>query len=98
MILGSFCAKGGTLEYILAVFKTRFSTLNFANSLKSAGVPVAVMNTPKAIGQVCGISVKFLSDFFSIAQSVLNKTGAYRNFEGFYSVSFSNGRQQIFKL
>ena len=98
MILGRFCADGGTLEYILAVFRSRFSTLNFANSLKNLGVPVAVINTPKTLGQTCGISVKFLSDYFSVAQNVLNKTGAYRNFEGFFSVSFSNGRQRIFKL
>ena len=98
MILGGFCATGGGLNYILAVFKTRFSTLNFANSLKSFGVPVAVINTPRSLGQACGISVKFLSDFFSVAQNVLTKTGLVRNFEGFYSLSFSNGREQIFKL
>ena len=98
MILGSFCERGGALEYILAVFKTRFSTLNFANSLKFVGVPAMVINTPKSLGQTCGISVKFLSDYFSIAQNVLRKSGAYKNFEGFYSISFSNGRQQIFKV
>lgn len=98
MILEGFCATGGTLNYIIAVFKTRFSTLNFANTLKGFGVPVAVINTPKSLGQACGISVKFLSDFFSVAQNVLTKTKLVRNFDGFYSLSFSNGREQIFKL
>ena len=51
------------MKYTLAVFNSRFATLNFANLLKSKHIPVAIINTPQGVTRACGISVKFLSDF-----------------------------------
>lgn len=78
--------KGGAVNYILAVFKSRFATLNFANLLRANNIPVAIINTPQNIGSACGISVKFLSDYYQKAQTLLSRSGT-GNFEGFYSYS-----------
>jgi ribosomal protein L7Ae-like RNA K-turn-binding protein len=85
------------MNYILAVFKSRFSTLNFASMLRANNIPVAIINTPQSIGRVCGISVKFLSDYFSKVQTLLS-SARVTNFEGFYSVTERNGKINLFKL
>lgn len=85
------------MNYTLAVFKSRFATLNFANLLKANNVPVAIINTPQSIGRACGISVKFLSDYYSKVQLLLAKSGL-SNFDGFYSCIERNGKMNIFKL
>ncbi|MGN1201479.1 MAG: DUF3343 domain-containing protein [Candidatus Caccovivens sp.] len=84
------------MNYTLAIFRTRFATLNFANLLRANNVPVAIINTPPSIGSVCGISVKFLSDYFSKVQTLLTKSMAFSNFVGFYAFSKNDGR--LFKL
>lgn len=78
------------MKYTLAVFKSRSATLNFANLLRSNNVPVAIINTPQSIGSVCGISVKFLSDFNQKVQMLLRQN-CINNFVGFYSLNERNG-------
>lgn len=85
------------MNYIIAVFKSRFATLNFANLLKGNNIPVAIINTPQNIGRACGISVKFLSDYFSMVQTIIAKNGI-QNFDGFYSYTERNGHINLFKL
>lgn len=75
------------MNYTLAVFKSRFATLNFANLLRANNIPVAIINTPSQIGSACGISVKFLSDYFSMVQTIIKKRGGLSNFVGFFSIS-----------
>ena len=84
------------MNYTLAVFKTRFATLNFANLLRSNNVPAAIINTPQSINRICGISVKFLSDYYSKVQTLIG--GRLNNFQGFYSYTERNGRISLFKL
>lgn len=86
------------MNYTLAVFKSRFSTLNFANLLRANNIPVAIINTPSQIGSACGISVKFLSDYLPKVQSILARKGGLSNFVGFYSLSEKSGRVMIFKM
>ncbi len=85
------------MNYTLAVFKSRFATLNFANILKSRNIPVAIINTPNMISQSCGISVKFLSDFLPLVREILAGIGQ-RQFDGFYSQIYKNGQISIVKL
>lgn len=80
------------MNYVFAVFSTRFSTLNFARALGAHNIPVAVVNTPYGIGRACGISVKLLFDFFEKAQKYLY---GMANFVGFFAYS-SQG--QLIKL
>lgn len=79
------------MNYTLAVFKSRYATLNFANLLRSNNIPVAIINTPRSLGSVCGISAKFLSDFNAKVEIIMahNKTS---NFVGFYSYNEQFGR------
>lgn len=86
------------MYYTIAVFKSRFATINFANLLRVNNIPVAIINTPSSIGNACGISVKFLSDFHSKVQSIISMKGGLANFVGFYSYSQNSGRPVLFKL
>lgn len=85
------------MNYTLAVFKSRNSTLNFANLLRANNIPVAVINTPQSINRACGISVKFLSDYFSKVQSLLSRSNL-KYFDGFYSYIKNNGKIILIKL
>lgn len=78
------------MYYILAVFKTRNETIFFANLLKTNGVAVSVINTPRGAGIACGICVKFLPSDISRARQLLNSK-SFQGFVGFYSVSVQNG-------
>lgn len=86
------------MNYTLAIFKSRFATLNFANLLRDNNIPVAIVNTPQSIGSVCGISVKFLSDYYSKVQTLLSRRGVLNNFVGFYAFQERNGRLNLIKL
>lgn len=86
------------MNYILAIFKSRSSTLNFAQLLKSYNIPVAIINTPQSLGRgTCGISVKFLSEYFSQVQTLISRI-SLNNFEGFYSYVARCGKYSLFKL
>ena len=85
------------MKYTLAVFNSRFATLNFANLLKSQHIPCAIINTPPGTTHACGISVKFLSDFLPIARQILSVANQ-RNFDGFYCFVETNGRTKLVKI
>lgn len=82
------------MNYILAVFQTRFSTLSFANALRKNNIPFAVINTPYELKQTCGISVKFLGDYFSFAQNLLSHEFVSNHFYGFFEYVY-NGRTWV---
>ena len=84
------------MNYILAVFKTRMSTLNFANLLRSFNVLLAIINTPSVLNKTCGISIKFLSVYFSKVQILIGNS--LKNFDGFYSYCERNGKVCLNKL
>ena len=86
------------MNYILAILKSRSSTLNFAQLLKSYNIPVAIINTPHSLGRgTCGISVKFLSEYFSQVQTLISRI-SLNNFEGFYSYVARGGKYSFVKL
>ncbi len=72
------------MNYTLAVFKSRFATLNFANLLKKYGIPSAVINTPQNIMHACGLSVKFLNEYMFQVKKILGATELSSNFVGFF--------------
>ena len=83
------------MNYTLAIFKTRFATLNFASLLRANNIPVAIINTPSAIGPACGISAKFLSDYYAKIQELLIRSQIRNNLIGFFMIE-KNGR--FFKI
>ena len=70
---------------VLAVFRSRAQTLDFVASLKSAGVPVGTVNTPREAGVGCGLSARFEESFLPRAQYCLRKK-RYSSFAGFMKV------------
>lgn len=58
---------------ILAVFRSRTETLNFASILRSYGVNCSVVNTPRRINVSCGISVQFSSRNLPIVKQILSR-------------------------
>lgn len=85
------------MNYTLAVFKSRFATLNFANLLKQNNIPAAIINTPAVLQGTCGISVKFLSDYLSRVQSMLTRVNL-SNFAGLYLYSVVGGRANLIRI
>ena len=68
---------------ILAVFRSKTETLNFASILRSYNVPCLIVNTPRTINVACGISVKFNSTFESEAKQIITRR-SFSTFAGFY--------------
>ncbi len=83
--------------YILAVFKSRSETLYFANMLKNNGIAVSIINTPRAVSDACGISVKLSPKYLEQAKRYLS-IRRFQSFVGFYSVALRNGFQDVRKL
>ncbi len=85
------------MYYILAVFKSRSETLFFANLLKSNGLIVNVVNTPKQAGQTCGISVKFMPNNLAEVRRLL-ASRSFQSFVGFYTVMLRNGQNDVSRI
>ena len=73
------------MEYALAVFRARNETITFANLLKSYGVSVMVVSTPRQINVSCGISVRFSTGKIADAKNLLSRR-RFDSFGGFYHV------------
>lgn len=82
------------MTYILAIFSSRNETLYFANMLRTSGIFVRIINTPKEAGQTCGISVKFQDKSLVFAKHLLT-TKPFRSFEGFFSVKQIGARLKL---
>ncbi len=74
------------MRYYIAVFKSRSQVMNFANLLRANNIPCAIVNTPSNLGKTCGLSVKFLEDYFARVQNILRRNN-FRSFEGFYEIT-----------
>lgn len=70
---------------VLAVFRSKTETLNFASILKSYKVPCSVVNTPRSINVACGISVKFDNYYKQNAMLIISRRN-FNTFAGFYDV------------
>ena len=71
------------MNYCIAVFRSRSATLSFARLLRAHNIPCAIINTPNSIGRACGISVKFLNEYYIKARELVNANLAM-SFSGFY--------------
>ena len=69
---------------VLAVFRSRTETLNFASILKSYGVSCSIVNTPRNLNVSCGISVKFNSSDVVVARTIIARR-SFSTFAGFFN-------------
>ena len=79
---------------ILAVFRSRAHSIDYAERLNSYGVLATTVPTPKEAKIGCGLCVRFDARYFVRAKAVL-KTSKYDTFKGFYKSEFINGRISI---
>lgn len=70
---------------MLAVFRSRTETLNFASILRSYGVNCVVVNTPRKINVSCGISVKFNANDIALAKQIVSRR-QFNTFGGFFNI------------
>ena len=79
---------------ILAVFRSRAHSLDYAERLNKYGVTATTVPTPKDAKIGCGLCVKFEARYFIRAQAIL-KTGRYASFKGFYKMEYVGGRLTV---
>ena len=79
---------------LLAVFRSRSQSLDYARRLNEYGVSAATVPTPKEVKIGCGLCVKFDARYFIRAQAIM-RTGKYSTFKGFYKTDFVAGRTTV---
>lgn len=79
---------------ILAVFRSRSHSLDYAERLKRYGVTATTVPTPKEVRIGCGLCVRFDSRSFLRARAIL-KTAEYSSFKGFYKTEFIGGKMSV---
>ena len=82
---------------ILAVFRSRAQSLDYAERLNGYGVSAVTVPTPKEARIGCGLCVRFDARSLIRAQAIL-KTGRYSSFKGFYKIEFINGQVSLTPL
>lgn len=79
---------------MLAVFRSRSNSLDYAERLISYGVQATTVTIPKEAKIGCGLCVRFDARYFVRARAIL-KAGRYSSFRGFYKMEFVNGRTSV---
>ena len=79
---------------VLAVFRSRAQSLDYAERLQKYGVRAAAMPTPKEAHIGCGICVRIDGKDTPKASAIL-KTGKYSSFKGFYKMDFIGGNLSL---
>ena len=79
---------------ILAVFRSRAHSLDYARRLNEYGVPSTTVSTPKEAKIGCGLCVRFDARYFVRARAIL-RTAPYASFKGFYKTEFIGGRVSV---
>lgn len=79
---------------ILAVFRSRAQSLDYAGRLYKYGVAAQTVPAPKEANIGCGLCVKFDRSALPRAQAVLG-LGKYSAFRGFYTVDYRSGRAVV---
>ena len=99
MCIQSFHQKNlvGIMNYYIAIFKSRSSAVNFSNLLRMRNIPCAIVNTPTSIKQSCGLSVKFLGDYFLAVNEIIALNPSL-NFDSFYFVEDTWNGQKVRRL
>ena len=82
------------MEYLIIAFRSRAHTVKFYDILKRIGVSAEIVNTPKAAGVGCGLSVKINKVYLSAIKRAIN-TLKTKSFAGFFVVKRVNGKNII---
>lgn len=81
----------------LAVFRSRSQAIDCNARLRAAGVPAALINTPREANIGCGLSIKVPQNMLARVQTIVRKAN-YSAFYGFYRMQTSYGRTVFGKI
>lgn len=79
---------------VLAVFRSRSHSLDYAEKLKQYGVSATLVPTPKEARIGCGLCVRLDSRDVARASAIL-RAGKYSSFKGFYKMDFVGGKVSL---
>ena len=79
---------------VIAVFRSRSQSLDYADALNKYGVQAETVSAPKEANIGCGLCVRFEERVFVRAKAVLI-AGKYSTFKGFYKTDFRGGRMTV---
>ena len=82
---------------VLAVFRSRAHSIDYAERLYKYGVTATTVSAPKEARIGCGLCVRFDARVLPRAKAVL-KTGRYSSFKGFYKMDFIGGKLSLTPL
>lgn len=85
------------MSKLIAVFRSKTDLFSFINDLKSGGVIVETVQTPKEARIGCGLSAKFDERFYRYAVTLLN-ANRYDSFYAIYKVTADGGRISTVKV
>ncbi len=85
------------MEYGLVVFRARSETIAFANTLKSNGINVLIVSTPREISVSCGISVRFSPGYINLVKKIISNK-RFNSFSGVYLIKQSGPNLKIMPL
>jgi hypothetical protein len=79
---------------ILAVFRSRAHSIDYAERLQQHGVAASLVPTPKEARIGCGLCVR-IDGRDAARASAIAKSGKYSSFKGFYKMDFVNGKVSL---
>ncbi len=79
---------------ILAVFRSRSQSLDYAERLRKYGVAATTSPAPKEARIGCGLCVRFDARVYPRAKAIL-RTGKYSSFKGYYKLDFVAGQLSV---
>ncbi len=79
---------------IVAVFRSRSQSLDYAERLRKYGVQATAAPAPKEAHIGCGLCVQFDIRVFPKAKAILS-AGKYSSFKGFYRLEFFGGKMLV---
>ena len=82
---------------VLAVFRSRSQSVDFAQKLMEYGVPCETVPAPKEAKIGCGLCVRFDGRALTRAKAILH-LGRYSTFKGFYKMDFQAGSLVLYPL
>ncbi len=82
---------------VLAVFRSRSQSVDFAQKLMEYGVPCETVPAPKEARIGCGLCVRFDGRVLTRAKAILH-LGGYSTFKGFYKMDYQAGVLVLYPL
>jgi len=85
------------MKYLIISFKSRNELYAFAKILKSNGIYLSIINSPKSIGSSCMLSIKTDFKNLNLTNQLLLRYSP-KTFLGLYSIQHSSNGDLVLKL